>query len=101
MKIEITQDHIDRALGHLRDPKQWIHNTCPIAIALHDLGYVDIDVGSKDVLCRNPYSGMSIARYALDEEGMSIVELFDAGEDVSPSYTTLTLMKGNGFNNEN
>lgn len=80
MKLKIKQEHINKGSPRLSD-------SCPIALALKDRGYIHVYVGNKFVFV-NTKSGQ--LRYDLGKDAYQFVRNFDYGRKVEPQTIELT-----------
>jgi hypothetical protein len=74
LKVSVTQKHIDKGKPH--NPEY-----CPIAYAMRDLGFKDLDVGGSDVT--GTLGGFTTTYYGPAKNDI-FVQKFDSGEKVKP-----------------
>lgn len=84
IRVKVARDHI--ADGLMGSPK-----SCPIALALADLGFYEVSVGNDMASWRPCYYSIDWAR--LSQRAKDFVERFDEGNKVKPSTFVLRLFK--------
>lgn len=79
MKVEVTQEHIDK--GQRRE-----HDKCPIALAVEDIGYKSVSVDGKSLdAWKDKVDGVKGYIYGdLPDEAVEFIRTFDRGDKVEP-----------------
>ena len=81
MRIQVTQEHIDR--GREAIPNRAPCYVCPVAQALIDAGYQEVSVGQFEAYWWMPDEGRTAIAY-LPEVASDWISAFDDGLHVEP-----------------
>ena len=77
MKIKVTAEHINKG-----EPMN--HSSCPIALAINDVGYFQTNVGPNLVIFRPFMDSIQRFKVSLPTRARKFIEKFDAKKTVKP-----------------
>ncbi|ANA87336.1 hypothetical protein PBI_KAMPE_104 [Gordonia phage Kampe] len=76
MKVTVTQEHIDKG-------KRWEICNCPIALALKEKGFNNVEVSTFEISA-SKHNDLMINHYRVPSVAKRFIKSFDDGHPVEP-----------------